>query len=758
MSDKKEARHHDGNRAEGRAGVLNSDYTQTLLGAKALADLGLPVFPCNRKKQPYIKWKEGATTDHAEIERLWRQFPDAMIGMPTGAASGIVVLDVDINKDKDIRGDDSLADLEKQYGKLPDTLEVKTPSGGRHFYFKNPTDADIRNSTSDIGSGLDIRGNGGYVIVPPSVSERGVYDWEGEDDDFSWERVADMPRWLVDLTKKKERPDSAPVQGIQVKPNGEIDAYAKRALESAITNIALENEGARNRTLNEEAFGLFGLVKAGRLPEDKVRKAIWNAAIGVGLEETEIKNTMRSAWKDAEPRWPEGNAAEGAAIAAGLVAGQIEVGGKVWQHPQTDTKLFELPGKLGEIFQWAMSFAHRPQPHLTVNAVLAGMSSVMARRYRTTVGNWPSLYYLNIAPSAAGKEHAKDVVELMLDGAGLSERISGSGYTSSAAVLSQLRAHPAHTTIIDEIGKAFGAAQANGNQHKLDALTSLIEAWGRCDSVMHAANYSTMGLSRSQVKELESNHIHNPAITLLGMTTPETIYSSLSTAWIQDGFLPRFVIVDSPIGRQAGQFPQKTPMPEHLAEWLREMAVPPGSGNLAGIVETHDLKPAPHIVHIDTNAMAMVREFEKRVLKRMDKLEKIGIEAMVGRDVEKAMRLAMIVGAKPGPFTISVEAMAWAIDYIEHHSGRMIEKLNEWLHESEFGAIKAHVLNLIRRAGERGMTHRELTQYSRKYKSMRPYEQKELIEALARDGDVVMQHIKPPRGRMRETLVAIDPD
>jgi Bifunctional DNA primase/polymerase, N-terminal/Primase C terminal 1 (PriCT-1) len=158
--------------------------------ALQLAQRGLAVFPC----QPHGKEPAcdtgllAATTDVDCINRWWREIPDLNIGIATGAASGIFVLDVDGDE-----GEASLRQLEQQHDALPSTVEAITGKG-RHCYFRMR--GSIRNSAGQIGGGLDIRGDGGYVIAPPSIHPSGrLYAWSVDAaDDF-----AGAPEWLHTL-------------------------------------------------------------------------------------------------------------------------------------------------------------------------------------------------------------------------------------------------------------------------------------------------------------------------------------------------------------------------------------------------------------------------------------------------------------------------------------------------------------------------------------------------------------------------------
>src|SRR5687767_7254929 len=109
------------------------------------ARTGKPIFPCRADKRPYTEHGfKDATSDEERVREWWAQWPEALIGMPTGSASGLVVIDVDLKEGCD--GETSLAILGRELGSLPDTVEALTPSGGRHLYFRAPKDITIRSS------------------------------------------------------------------------------------------------------------------------------------------------------------------------------------------------------------------------------------------------------------------------------------------------------------------------------------------------------------------------------------------------------------------------------------------------------------------------------------------------------------------------------------------------------------------------------------------------------------------------------------
>jgi putative DNA primase/helicase len=161
------------------------------------ADLGLQVFPCKSgAKTPLTEHGfKDASECPEQIQEWWDRWPSANVAVATGEVSGIVVLDID----KKHGGFQSLAALEKEHGTLPESWTARTGGGGIHVYFKHPG-TRVPNSAGKVGEGLDIRGDGGYVLLPPSGHESGNnYEWKHPP-----ETLADAPAWLLELITKKE--------------------------------------------------------------------------------------------------------------------------------------------------------------------------------------------------------------------------------------------------------------------------------------------------------------------------------------------------------------------------------------------------------------------------------------------------------------------------------------------------------------------------------------------------------------------------
>jgi hypothetical protein len=240
-----------------------------------------------------------ASVDPATIERWWRRWPTANVAIRTGAVSGLIVLDVD----PDHGGDDSLDALLRDHGPLPPGAVVRTGSGGRHFYFAHPGGVIRNDAGRRLGPGLDIRGDGGYVIAPPSRHTNGAsYRWDSPD-----RQIPEAPGWLVARLREPLRP---PPQAMSPTPEPasprRISAWASAALERELAKVSAAQEGSRNSTLNRSAFSLGQIVGSGALDATEVEGLLLDRAAAIGLGEREARATIASGLSAGtrQPRMP----------------------------------------------------------------------------------------------------------------------------------------------------------------------------------------------------------------------------------------------------------------------------------------------------------------------------------------------------------------------------------------------------------------------------------------------------------------------
>jgi hypothetical protein len=236
---------------------MSAEPASTRLASAALAYArrGLAVFPLHsigaggkctcgelgcQSPGKHPRTKHGlkdASKAQEQITAWWTKWPDANIGIATGAISGISVIDIDPRHG----GNESLGDLQLANGPLPKTPTVHTGGGGRHLYFAHPG-GHVPNSSGALGAGLDVRGDGGYVAAPPSNHVSGkCYAWEPTRVVFEVPNAV-APDWLSALLVR------APFSGEKTaRPSSEWVELIRGPIA----------EGARNNALARFAGHLF---------------------------------------------------------------------------------------------------------------------------------------------------------------------------------------------------------------------------------------------------------------------------------------------------------------------------------------------------------------------------------------------------------------------------------------------------------------------------------------------------------------------
>lgn len=228
------------------------------------AEMGLAVFPlaCRDKVPAVVGGCKVATTKRTTIERWWDKNPQYNIGIATGnKSSGLVVIDLDVDKNKGIDGYDVLRDWQNKHGKLPETWQSITGRGGYHYFYK---DAIVHFNRVGLYEGVDIRGEGGYIVAPPSVHPNGnIYEWEQGPEEYE---IAQVDNIVNDFLKgEKQRRDSEDKTNFKVPeliPEGERVDTIVRLIASLRTKgldddaikaaVRVENEKRCNPPLKEK--------------------------------------------------------------------------------------------------------------------------------------------------------------------------------------------------------------------------------------------------------------------------------------------------------------------------------------------------------------------------------------------------------------------------------------------------------------------------------------------------------------------------
>ena len=415
--------------------------------------------------------------------------------------------------------------------------------------------------------------------------------------------------------------------------------------------------------------------------------------------------------------------------------------------------LLNPDGILADIVNYYNSTARAPQHGFAVQVSLAVASLLLGRRFKTTKNNFSSMYFLNVAKSGTGKEHIKTVCENVLDACGKEDLLNGSGYTSAGAVFSTLLRRPRHLTIIDEFGRYLEAAGTKGNSNFQEANTQIMEAVGRTAGVMRPLAYSTMAVSSEKADEMANRKIYNPAITLVSMTTPSTLFANISNSNVSDGFIGRFIVSVSDMPRCVHRHTDFVDVPKRIVDWSEKIDARFGVYSDSELAED---RPSFIELSFDHQSMVLIAEFDQERVDTCDELELFGLEALAGRSSEMAMKMALIVAlAKdPNANTVDAASTSWAIQYVRHSLQSTIKIMKRNISNSDVEKEKKEILNALRELGESGITWSDMMKQSPFSKYGRK-NLEEILRTLEAAELATLKEDKTGRGRPKQVWYAI---
>ena len=239
-----------------------------LRAAEALAASNIPTFPCAANKQPLTAHGfKDATCRAQQIRAWWSRWPDALVAVPTGAPSGVVIIDGDL-----IPGVDGRALLRQwtREGRLPPTRTHETRRGGVHLLVRDDPTQPLRCSASKLARAIDTRATGGYAIWWPAHGGRVLRD-------MPLSVLPLVPRWVIEAL---EPPQPAPPAASICPPHhGDHDGtpYGLAALDAETQAVMSAPFGAQEATLNAAALRIGQLVAGGELQPSVARAALIEA-------------------------------------------------------------------------------------------------------------------------------------------------------------------------------------------------------------------------------------------------------------------------------------------------------------------------------------------------------------------------------------------------------------------------------------------------------------------------------------------------
>jgi len=665
---------------------------EILQAALYYASIGIPLFPCRvSNKAPYTAngFKE-ASANREQIHRWWKNWPDAIIGMPTGETSGMLIVDIDPRHG----GDYSLQGLEDKYGTFPNTLTAITGGGGTHYYFRYPG-TEVRCSTGKIAPGIDIKADGGYVILPPSGHQSGKsYFWDG---DFDFKTVAPAPGWLLSLINT---------------------THLSKALADSDSNTIAE--GCRNDAL----ISLAGNMRRVGMGEDEVLAAILTTnrlRCKPPLPESEIITIARSVCR-YEPDMAAVIAVEGtpdtdiSGITTATCSSPIEDPGPI------PDDYFDVPGFVRDYMDFCLATAPYPSRPLAFAGGMTLQAFLAGRKIRLKGGIRPNIYMLALAGSGVGKDWPRKVNSHIMNHVNALSCL-GSAFASGEGIQDVMAANFNMLFQSDEIDGMLRSISGAKDARYENIMSTLLMFYTSSDHLFPM---------RTKAGQTKAGSINQPSLTLFGTATPKYYYGALSERMLTNGFFSRMLIVDvgqRPLCQRAGDIET---IPKNILEtaeyWQNQTQRFGGNLNWEN--------PSPRIAEYTGCAEDILFDFQRHTDQkhRDTDLNDEAARTVWTRAAENARKLALLYACSEdyrNPRT-SEKAALWATRFVTHQVQRQLYMASVYAAEGDFHALCLKAKERLRNSLDKQMPHSQLL----KRMKIDRDSFKRLIDTLLEQGDI----------------------
>lgn len=643
------------------------------------------------------------------------------IGLILGEPSGHLV-DVDL-------------DCPEACALAPDVLPPTGAKTGRpgapasHWWYIAPGARTRRHSDPvDRGAIVELRGAGAQTLVGPSVHPSGeAYDaLAGEPARVDANELAACVARLAEAVVERRHggkesiASQAPALGKHRFPADDIILRRAAAYLDAMTP-AISGQGGHNRayaaaTAMVHGFGLDAGAALALLLER------YNPRCEPPWSQRELRHKVEDAASKPHARpfgWlrdaghVDGPSVDFSAFDPDPARADARPDLRPPDPGPIPDRLLRVPGFIDEVIAFNLATATRRQPVLALAAAICLQAVLAARKVRDERGNRTNLYCVGVAPSGAGKDHARKVNKNILFASGLVELEGNEDLASDAGLVTAVEAEPAVLFQIDEFGRFLRTiGDPKKAPYLFNVLTVLMKLYSSADTVFRGKAYADK--KRNKV-------VDQPCVSVYGTTVPEHFFESLTADSLADGFVARLLVFEASTEPPPRQRRPQRDIPESIlsaARWWGDYT--PG-GNL------RSEHPEPRVAPTTPEGGAVFDRLAALVDERLADESDAG-RALWARAEEKACRLAMVYACsadREAP-VIDEAAASWACDLSEHLTRRMLHVCHEWVAEGQFDARQKRVLRIVRKAGGT-IGRREL---SRRTQFLTQRERQEVIDNL----------------------------
>lgn len=689
-----------------------------------------------------IKGVKEASRDPLVIEAWWQRWPEANIGMAMGQASGVFAVDVDPRNG----GDVTIEALQAKHGRLPDSINAMTGGGGQHLLFRFEPGRQL---PGKLGNGVDVKGEGGYIVVEPSIHASGVaYAWEAEGDPIYGATAAPAPAWLFVA-------DAVASGGATPATGATAVGYLppERVLE-------LRSAGAYLDPDCRDTWVRFGMaMKETGAPNAFAIWTEWSQ-----LSDKFDPAAQRKAWAGFKPdgrlhvesifAWAtERGWVNPASATAARFSQEVQRAIEASSGPQERIEIVEAPAPqlapfpvrlLQDAQQWIERQSPVGHPLIAQQAVLSLIGVTAGRLYVSDDGDPCHLYLGVVSDTVDYSRYAGDVVKRILSEAGLRRMIRGTRLGSAAAIYGTLLKAPSCLYVSDEWGHliAFAKRQPSGAiDQAMNLLTSLYSM-----PAMHIDNPAEAGLKAGALDD--QLVVYQPALTMLALMSTDQLAPMMRRGELGRGALGQMLAVmidaDEIVERRvdAGSVPQW--LADHVCAVRR---LPPKKGGDWSQQEIFGTSPGlrPPLV---------------RVRSRLDLEEAFAVLDGIGHD---ASSRAFVLGAKRTARRIAVGMAAWAdpslpeitpaiaewsATHVRRHAEAWLDRFATLSSDEGRVSVMQQVLELIGRTKTQGIAQRDLIAQCWGFRNLTREKREELIGTLIADESVHQVSTATGRGKV----------
>jgi hypothetical protein len=620
---------------------------------------------------------------------------DAGIGIVCGSVSrGAVAFDVDTDVPKIRATLDAI---------LPGTSVRKIGKRGETLFYFAPHVTASKSWKIDGQVVAELIGPGRQTVIPPTIHPDTLqpYRWSGIEglDAVSPEELPLLP---VDFVEQIDRALALFGYGDAEPASTDVDESPHRQLnEAALAGLhawvpALPLFRCKKTRLGYQAVPTWRPSSRG-LPDDKRScnlsihpDGIRDFGTGQGL--TPLDLVMRALDCDIERAF--GFLGDRLGWTTPTVALKAEAAAEAETEPLQEPLLpyTTVPGMVGDIVDWITVTARRPNRVLALGAAVTVVGTLIGRRVAGPTRSATHLYVVGIGATGGGKQHILDSAIRLLKAGGAGGHIGPAKFFSLSAMIDLLDYKPLALCPQDEIGvflKAITARRASSHEAAVSQI--LRSLWGVSFATVPTPAWA----------ERRTSLVSCPAISVLGMSTPEEFHSALQGESVNNGFLNRFLALQSNL-RVTDTNPASlgTEMPASLREALRTLHLWSGPQSLLQI-NNPAVEYAPDVLPWASDAASAVyRDLVAEIERRMD--EQPHVVPYVARCGEIAIRLATIraAGRWGRGATVDAADMEWAAGVAWTAGQAMADAIVDQMPDTERGVFADKLLEIIRRRGE----------------------------------------------------------